>query len=195
MIGAARSHQGAPVGLKPGRCGRRRLSWAARAIITLSYVIDEPHCDAGRRAAAESLPLAHTTSTGGTAHRSRRHRRSSPVFVDTSSTPSLVALTLLIMAALRRRCGRYSFVLWFLLSFFLAYSQLSRIGCPPHFHTWCGLGANLGCRSETCCTRLAEYTGRKKIAKNSPSGHHRTTLSGYISSQLRHVSTIGKKTC
>jgi len=31
-----------------------------------------------------------------------------------------------------------------------------------------------------CCTRLAENTGRKKIAKNLPSAHHRTTLSGYI---------------
>jgi len=34
--------------------------------------------------------------------------------------------------------------------------------------------------SELCCTRLAENTGRKKIAKNSPSGHHRTTFSGCI---------------
>jgi len=71
-----------------------------------------------------------------------------------------------------------------------------------------------------CCTRLARNAGRKK----SPSGHHRTTLSGYIFgtkeridnrkkivkqryvlhvftqygelrpiSELRHVSTIGKK--
>jgi len=31
----------------------------------------------------------------------------------------------------------------------------------------------------------------QKIAKNSPSGHHHTTLSGYIV-ELRHVSTIGK---
>jgi len=46
----------------------------------------------------------------------------------------------------------------------------------PYFHTWCGLSANLECRSETCCTRLAENTGRKK----SPFWHHRTTLSGYI---------------
>jgi len=38
------------------------------------------------------------------------------------------------------------------------------------------ISANLGCRCETCCTRLAQNTGRKK----SPSGHHRTTLSGYI---------------
>jgi len=30
--------------------------------------------------------------------------------------------------------------------------------------------------SETCCTRLAESAGRKKL----PSAHHRTTLSGYI---------------
>ena len=38
-----------------------------------------------------------------------------------------------------------------------------------------------------CCTRLAGNTGHKK----SPSQHHRTTLS-VVSSQLRHVSTIGK---
>jgi len=31
-----------------------------------------------------------------------------------------------------------------------------------------------------CCKRLAENTGHKKIAKNSPFAHHRTTLSGYI---------------
>ena len=34
--------------------------------------------------------------------------------------------------------------------------------------------------SETCCTRLAENKGRKNDAKKSPSGRHRTTLSGYI---------------
>ena len=42
-------------------------------------------------------------------------------------------------------------------------------------HTWRGLSANLRCRSETCCMRLAENTRRKK----SPSVCHRTTLSGY----------------
>jgi len=35
---------------------------------------------------------------------------------------------------------------------------------------------NVGCRSETCCMRLAENTG----CKNLPFRHHRTTLSGYI---------------
>ena len=29
-----------------------------------------------------------------------------------------------------------------------------------------GLSANLECRSETCCTRLATNAGRKKVAKN-----------------------------
>jgi len=31
-----------------------------------------------------------------------------------------------------------------------------------------------------CCARLTGNAGCKKIAKNSPSGHHRTILSGYI---------------
>jgi len=31
--------------------------------------------------------------------------------------------------------------------------------------TWCGLSANLECRSEMCCTRLVENTGRKNSPK------------------------------
>jgi len=42
-----------------------------------------------------------------------------------------------------------------LVSSFSLLSQPSQIGCLPYFHTWFGLSANLGCRSETC-TRLAE---------------------------------------
>ena len=64
------------------------------------------------------------------------------------------------------------------------------IGCLPYFHTWCGLSANLRCRSETC-TQVAENTERKKVAKN----RHLGTIAQVcraISSQLRHVSTIGK---
>jgi len=97
------------------------------------------------------------------------------------------------LAALWNRAGHYIFVLWFLfvLSFFLPFSsQPSEIGCLPYFHTWCGLSANLGCRSETCCTRLAENTGRKnrqKFAICAPSHN----FVGLLSSQLRHVSTIG----
>ena len=43
-------------------------------------------------------------------------------------------------------------------------------------YTWCGLSAHLACRSERGSTRVARNTGRK----NSPSGHHHTTLSGSI---------------
>jgi len=61
----------------------------------------------------------------------------------------------------------------------------------PYLHIWCGLSANLRCRSETCCTRLAEKYRTQKVTRN----HHLGTivqLCRAISSQ-RHVSTIGKK--
>jgi len=104
---------------------------------------------------------------------------------------SLLCVCLFVMAALWNRqaiifssCGffylSYSFFFFLLLSFFLAYSEPSYIGCLPYFHTWCGLEANLACRSEMCCTRLAENIPRKKSPKNSPAGHHGTTLSGCI---------------
>ena len=57
--------------------------------------------------------------------------------------------------------------------------------------TWCGLSANLECMSKTCCTRFPENTGRKKSPKIRPLGTI-TQLCQAISSQLRHVSTIGK---
>jgi len=66
---------------------------------------------------------------------------------------------------------------FFFFVFFLAYSQPSQIGCLPCFHMWCGLSANLECRSEMCCTLLTEKKDAK-ISKNSPSAHHRTTLTG-----------------
>jgi len=78
------------------------------------------------------------------------------------------------------------------LLFFLAKSQRSEIGCLSYFHTWCGLSANLECRSEMCCAQLAENTGCKKVARNRHLGTI-TQLCLAISSQLRHVSTIGKK--
>ena len=59
-------------------------------------------------------------------------------------------------------------------------------------HTSTRLSANLGCRSETCCTRLAGNAGRKE----SPKSRHLRTIAQLcraISSQLRHVSKIGKK--
>jgi len=74
----------------------------------------------------------------------------------------------------------------------VSWSQLSQIGCLPYFHTWCGLSANLRCRSKTCCTWLAENTGRKKVAKKSPSGHHRTTLLGYTFTTKAHINNRKK---
>ena len=63
----------------------------------------------------------------------------------------------------------------FFFLFFLACSPWSQIGCLIHPHMMC-LSANLECRSEMCCTRLAENTG----FRNSPSAHYRTSSLEYI---------------
>jgi len=65
------------------------------------------------------------------------------------------------MAALRSRCGHYISILWFLSSFSFFFSSpiISAVA------DWCGLSANLECRSEMCCTRLAGNTGRKIMQK------------------------------
>jgi len=66
----------------------------------------------------------------------------------------------------------------------------SQTECLPYFHPWCGLSANLRCRSETSCTRLTKSTGRK----SSPSGHRRRTLLGYIFATKARIDNR-KKTC
>jgi len=80
-------------------------------------------------------------------------------------------------------------------SFFFFPRLISAIAdwMSTYFQTRCGHSANLGCRSETCCMRLAENTARKK----SPKIRHLGTIAQLCqatSLQLRHVSTIGK-TC
>ena len=87
------------------------------------------------------------------------------------------------MAALRSRCRHI-----FLLCGFLSSGRRVDL---PYFYAWCGLSANLRCRSETCCTRLAANTGRKISSKS----RHLSTIAQIcraISSHLRNVSTIGK---
>jgi len=69
----------------------------------------------------------------------------------------------------------------------------TRIGSTCVAHT-SPYSTTLGCRSETCCTRLAEMQDAKKIAKKSPSAHHRTTLSGYIFATKAHIDNR-KKMC
>jgi len=90
---------------------------------------------------------------------------------------------LVIMAALRSRCGHYILPcgFFYLLSSFFP-RLISVFGdriftILPHM---VGLSANLECMSETCCTRLAEKNRTQKWCQKSPSGHHPTTLSGYI---------------
>jgi len=87
----------------------------------------------------------------------------------------------------------------FYLSFFLSSPNLSGRRLDVYHttipHIWCGPTANLECRSEMCCKRLAGNTGCKNDAKKN---RHLTTIAQLrwaVSSQLRHVSTIGKKTC
>ena len=41
-----------------------------------------------------------------------------------------------------------------LSSFFFFFSSPNLSGRRVDVYTWCGLSANLGCRSEMCCTRL-----------------------------------------
>jgi len=68
------------------------------------------------------------------------------------------------MVAPCNRATIYIFILSFvLLSFFLSSPNLRRRRLDVcHASTQRGLSANLECRSETCCTQLAENAGCKK---------------------------------
>ena len=71
-----------------------------------------------------------------------------------------------------RGCGFF-----FYLFIFFSWPNLSCCVLDVYYtSTWFDRSANLECRSEMCCTLLAGNAGPKK----SPSGRHRTTLSGYI---------------
>ena len=109
---------------------------------------------------------------------------------------AIPATTLLIMVALCNRADHYIFILFLLLllllvSFFsspnLSGQRLDAYDTSTH-----GVALDLECRSEMCCTRLAQNTGHKKVAKNCRLGTI-AQLCRTISLQLRHISTIGKK--
>jgi len=92
----------------------------------------------------------------------------------------------------QKRAGHYILPLWFLLlsssSFFLAYSQRSQI--LDVYHTSTHDVALV--RIQNACLKCAAHRSLKtQDAKNR---HLRTISQLYrvISSQLRHVSTIGK---
>jgi len=98
------------------------------------------------------------------------------------------------MVALWNRADHCIFALLFLLSFFFFSSpNLSRRRLNV-CHT-CTHGVALAWISGAglkCAARGSLQIKDAKSRQKSQSGHHRTTLSG-ISSQLRHVLTIGKK--
>ena len=76
--------------------------------------------------------------------------------------------TYLFMAALCNR-GPLYFCPVISIFFYLLSSFFPRlISAAAYFDTWCGPSANLECRSEMCCSRLAANTGRK-IAIWAPS--------------------------
>jgi len=97
------------------------------------------------------------------------------------------------MIALWNRADHYIFIVWFLLFSF----------CPRLISTVADWMSTIlphmvwRCEFKMQVWNLlhgARWKYRTQILdQKSPSGHHRTTLSGYISSQLRHVSSVGKK--
>ena len=96
------------------------------------------------------------------------------------------------MAALRSRCGHYIFALWFLLSF-LSSPNLSGRRLDVYHTSTHGVAlvriqnAGLKC--------AARGSLEMQDPKNRQKGHlgSITQLCRAISSQLRHISTIGKK--
>jgi len=101
------------------------------------------------------------------------------------------------MAALRSRCGHYIFCpaissFFFFLSFFsspiLSHRRLDVYHTSTHgvalVRIW-DAGLKRAARSSL-------QIQNAKIAKNSPSGHHRTTLSGYIFATKAHIDNRKK---
>ena len=97
------------------------------------------------------------------------------------------------MVILHSRCGHYIFALWFLSSsssFFprliLAIADWMSTILPHMVWPWCKFRMHVW-----IVLHAARWKCRtQKIAKNAASGH--VQLCWTISSQLRHVSTIGK---
>jgi len=90
-------------------------------------------------------------------------------------------------------CG---FFFLLLLSFF-SLPNLSRRRLDAYHASTHGVALvriyELWCRSETCCTRLAEIQDPKN-GQNATFGHHGTTLSGYVFATKARIDNR-KKTC
>ena len=99
---------------------------------------------------------------------------------------------LFIMAALHSRCGHYIFILWFLLYYYSFFPRQISSGrrldvCHTSTH-----GVALVRISDAGLKHAALGSRQMQDAKNRHLGTI-AQLCRAISSQLRHVSTIGKK--
>ena len=175
------------------------LSVCNVGVLSLNGVMDQDATSYGSR----PRPRRHCARWGPSSPTKRGIAAFLPVSITAKRSPISATAQLLYTRFLWSPNGigedHYIFILSFvlLLLLFCFPRLISAVAewmsaILAHLHTWCGLSANLRWGSETCCTRLAANTGRKKVVKN----HHLGTIAQLcraISSQLRHVSTIGKK--
>jgi len=136
---------------------QRHFQWPSRAL----------HTERCGHASVWSLPLSQIFSTIDSLPAPRLTPRTSWLYRFFS------AFREFFMAALRSRCGHYIFAV--VSFFFFSSPNLSRRRLDVYHtstHGVYGPSANLECRSEMCCTRLAENAGpknRQKFAIWAPS--------------------------
>ena len=113
------------------------------------------------------------------------------IFITTTTTTTTV-----FMAALWNRAAHYIFMLWFLSIFYLFFPHL--ISVATHWMStilwhmvWPVQIQNAGLK-RAVRSSLKTHGMTQKIAKNWSSGHHRTTLSGYIFATKAHIDNRKK---
>ena len=104
------------------------------------------------------------------------------------------------MAALRSRCGHYIFIQWFLLFslFFFFFSSHNLSGRRLDVYHTSTHGVTLAQIQNVGLKCAAHGSLEMQDAKKSPKIRHLGTITHLyraMSSQLRHISTIRKKTC
>jgi len=114
-------------------------------------------------------PVAHCTATHSNLRASVLFlRRAALRIAETDIVFCSCGSFFLLMAALWNRTGHYIFALKFFYlssSFFFSSPNLSRRRLDVCHTCTHGLSVNLGCRSETCFTRLAEIQDAKNLQK------------------------------
>jgi len=119
-------------------------------------------------------------------------------FMVSISYSCLKALTIILLLIMAAHSNGHTIIFWPCGFFFLSSSSIC-LSFPCLISAvadWVSTillhmvwpWANLECRSEMCCVRLPGNAGPKK----SPSGHHRTTLSGYIFTAKAYIDNRKK---